>query len=67
VLGGLALTVDHFRKSAPQRAMMVDFGEAHVFEGQRAQLVEDFLFGRATGLEFTEEFSQGVDVHVSIP
>jgi hypothetical protein len=47
--------------------MMVDFGEAHVFEGQRAQLVEDFLFGRATGLEFNEEFAQGVDVHVSIP
>jgi len=38
IFGLLALAHDDFGKSLAQRAMMVDFGEAKIFEGQVAQL-----------------------------
>jgi hypothetical protein len=35
--------VDHFGITLPQRAMMIDFREAEIFEGELAQFFECFI------------------------
>src|SRR5262245_44320164 len=44
LLDGFAAPKDHFRKTLSQRAMMVDSGKAHIFEGQVLQLLQTVVY-----------------------
>jgi hypothetical protein len=63
LLRGLAAAEDHFRVALPQRAMVVNFGEAEVFEGHVAQTVEGLSGGQATSAELFQKAANVTFVH----
>ena len=54
LLRALPCRIDHFRHAGANRAMVVDLGEADVFEGERAQTVHGVVGGDGAGLYFVE-------------
>jgi len=54
LLRRLPLAEDDFRKAGAQLAMMIQSGEAQVFERQRAKRVNYRLFAASSGLIFVQ-------------
>ena len=62
---GLPFTENHFGHARAQGAMMVDFGESEVFEGQMAKTVNRFVGRKFAAAHLLEEFADGFGVHGS--
>jgi len=56
--GRFALTEDDFGHSLTQGTMMIELGEAEVFEGEVAKAVESFVGGKLTGADLVEQLSE---------
>jgi len=63
LLWRLALAEDDLGRSLPERSMMIDFGEAQVFERQVAQTFEGMVGGEATATNLTQQTAEGLGVH----
>ena len=62
---GLAFSEDDFRHASAQGAVMIDFGEAEIFEGQMAQ-AGDGIVGREFALaDLLEKLADGFGVQAS--
>ena len=55
--GCFSLAEDDLRHSVAQRPMMVEFGEAQVFEGQMAKARESFVGGELTGADISKQLA----------
>ncbi len=65
LLRGLAPRKHHFRKSLPQRAVMIDFGVTQIFIGKRAQALHGVFHGELASPDLLEHagdffWTQGV-------
>ena len=65
LVGSLALAEDDFRNSVPQRAMMIDLGEAQVFERQVAQAFDGRVDVHRSGADLFEQAAQMILIHTS--
>jgi hypothetical protein len=63
VAGALALAENHLRKTLPQRPVMVDLGEAQVFEGHVAQPRQRFSDRHRSAPHTFKKFFQPLRVH----
>src|ERR1700677_593479 len=61
--GAFALAEDHLRYAAAERAMLVDFGEAEILEGQVAQALERRGSAHAAGRDLLQEPAQTLLAH----
>jgi hypothetical protein len=63
-LGGrLACGEDNFRHSSAQGAMVVELGEAEVFEGQVLEAIDGIANGSAPVADFVEESFEAKTIH----
>ena len=60
--GTLPFRKDHFRHSGTQGAMMIQFGEAQVFEWHMAQALYCFIGRKLAPAHLLEKFANGVSV-----
>ena len=65
LVGRFALAEDHFRDSVPQRAMMIDLGEAQVFERQVAHAFDGRVDIHGSGADLFEQAAQMILIHTS--
>jgi len=61
--GGLAFAEDHFGHALAEGAVVVELGEAEVFEGEMAQALDGLVGGQFALADLVEELSDGFGVH----
>ena len=60
--GSLALTKDNFRHPRAEGAMMIDFGEAEIFEGHVPQLLDGGVGRKSAASNLLKQFADGFGV-----
>jgi hypothetical protein len=60
LIRGLSLTEDRLRESAAELAMMIELGEAEVFVGQGAQILDGVIDGLLAACDTLEKCADGL-------
>ncbi len=65
LVGRFALAEDDLRDSVPQRAVVIDLGEAQVLEGHVAQTLDGRIDVDGSGADLFEQAAQMILIHTS--
>jgi len=61
--GRFAFAEDDFGHALAKRAVVIEFGEAEVFEGQMTKALDGLIGRELSGPDFVEQLSESVRVH----
>ena len=65
MLGGLARAVNHFRKPAAQRAVMIDLGKADILKRRDFQLQNSFVYRNSAVFDILQDLFYRIQVLAS--